>query len=237
MLAVNQYEKLNWGDELYRVGVIADGSCFFHALLLTSDPNYVTATSAEKVKIARAFRRRLADELKLIDFLEASSNGTPLYKDLPEAVKKYHQAVYTLPPATRRRLELELNKLYYHPTLLDYTQEQLATFLRQFLAFREYIADPQAWVGDELHLLVSRVLDIDIYITKEEDEGVGYIYNDPELAYKGREGVILYHVGGNHWEAVGKMTPEGVSTSFPSDDSFILRLRKYNADCWEKLQR
>lgn len=233
-LAPNHYEKVSWSTDLYRIGVTGDGSCFFHALLTTTDETYLTRSPSERTVMTHELRIQMAAQLTIDDFLSESANGTPLYKDLPQEVSKYQRTIYQLGREQIEQIERELTSLCYHPVFKTFTSEQLSTFLRNYLAFREYISTPGQFVGDELHLLASRTMGVDIYITKDEGE-LGYAYNDPEIAYKDRRSIILLHVNGNHWEPVGRLVGKALETSFEPTDSIICRLRKYNQDCWARL--
>jgi hypothetical protein len=236
MLAVNEYQRVSWGQNLYRIGVLRDGSCLFHSLLMETDPNYHALSLKAKREAAVALRKKVATSLTIKDFYTMSNNGTPLHRDLPARVQVYQKEHYDVSSADIARISQELEKHAYElPTPTD---KDLKEFLQKFLAFREYIANPEESVGDELHLLVSRVLEADVYLTTtEEDGGIGYILHDPELAYEGRRSVIVHKVQGkDHWEAVGQFSEQGLITLFEPGASVIRQLRKCFEDHWATLQ-
>ena len=236
MLAVNEYQRIPWGQSLYRIGVLGDGSCFFHALLLETDPKYHTMSTKDRRQAVAKLRRQVVQSLTIKDFHTMSSNGTPLYRDLPVQVQRYHKEYYNVDPSEVDRLTRELESYAYQ--LDSPSVEELRTFLHTFLSFREYIANPTEAVGDELHLLVSRVLDVDVYLTTTQEDGtIGYILHDPELSYTGRRSVIVHKVPNQqHWEAVGQFSDQGLVMLFEPDASVIRQLRKCFEDHWRTLQ-
>lgn len=233
MLAVNDYEKLSWGNNIYRIGVLGNGSCFFHSILTATDKEFHLLDNEEKTTSVVAFRLQIAHSLTLESFLTLSSNGVPLYRDLPREVEKYKSDSFSLDNETIQAIEQELNIIYNRLAL---NVDDLKEFLKTYLAFREYIANPLQFVGDELHLLLSNILELDIYLTGGPDGGIGYVYHDPVKAYKNRRSIIIFNVGGVHWETVGQMSDEGIITTFEPSDSIIRQLRHHNEQCWNNLQ-
>jgi len=232
VLPAGQSESLPWGEQVYRIGVHGDGSCFFHALLLCTDEEYHGFDDKKQKERAHAFRLGMAASVTLAKFIAPSSTGTPLYQDLPAQVKAYLQPSYELEADTLQQLEQELVKLHDTAPFRTFSEKELAEFVRLYLAFRAYLADPKQSVGDEIHELASQYCDCDIYITAQGDN---YVYHDPSIVYQHRLSIIIYHVGDNHWEAVGQRVAGGLATSFDPDSVLIQQLRKYNENCWSRL--
>lgn len=231
-LAPDHYERLSWGDNLYRIGVAADGSCFFHALLMITDADYHKLNETERRERAVNWRKELARTLTIKDFIAPAASGLPLYKDLPEAVLLYKRDNYTMDKTELTAIEQELTQLHDTSPLNTFDQSTLTDFLKLYLAFREYLAAPTQSVGDELHLLLSDRIGYDIYLTAEGDN---YSHHDPAAVYQQRRSLILYNVGGNHWEPVGQSGEQGLAMMFTPDAIIIQQLRKYNQACWDKL--
>ena len=236
MLAVNEYHRIPWGQNLHRIGVMSDGSCFFHSLLTSIDPSYCALPVKDKTSKVVAFRKQVASALTIKDFHTLSSHYTPLYKDLPARVQHYHKEHYFVDEKETVRLASELESYAYE--LKQPTTEEVKKFLQNFLAFREYISNPTEAVGDELHLLVSRVLGVDIYLTTTQEDGsMGYILHDPSRSYQGRSSIVVHKVPNkDHWEAVGQFKETGLMTLFEPTSTVITQLRKCFEDHWTRLQ-
>ena len=224
--------RVKWGPNLYRLPTMGDGSCYFHSLLQCLSPEYREGSAADKRTACSTLRSEIAKSLTFTEFLAPGASGTPLHQDLPQDVQQYEQERYELLQEELDPLVEELNHLQ-----LRHTDSEFTALLRRFLAFREYIKNPRQDVGDELHLLASRVLNLDIYVsTDEQSESPGYMLSDPRLCFQGRDSVILFH-SGNHWEPIVQLTGGEVTSLFPPQSVIILQLRQYNEDCWRKLQR
>ena len=61
-------------DYLVKLGVIGDGSCFIHCLLLATKEEYDTASAAQRTQMAAEFRQSLADDITQTQF-ESFSDG------------------------------------------------------------------------------------------------------------------------------------------------------------------
>jgi len=217
------------GSDHYRLNVLGSGSCFFHSLLTSTEPEYNKQDDLAKSLLSQQLRKELATSLTIQDFLNASCNGTPLYKDLPQSISPYRRNNYTMDPQEVQKLTVELE------TLKDKLPPDQGSFLIDFLAFKEYIANPGQDVGDEVHLLASRVLEVDIYITTGVTAGEpGYMLHDPSLTLKGLESVILFNSGG-HWEPVARVKDNITTLLFQADDPLILHLKAYNEECWRRI--
>jgi hypothetical protein len=236
MLAVNEYQRITWGQNLCRIGVLRDGSCFFHALLMETDASYHTLSPKERRTAVVDLRRRVADSLTIQDFSTLRSNDRLLCQDLPAQVSRYRREQYDVPLEEVTRLLSDLEVYAYQ--LPTPTVAGLKSFIQNFLAFRAYITNPDESVGDELHLLVARILEVDVYLTTTQEDGsMGYIYHNPELAYQGRRSIIVHKVPDrSHWEAVGQFSEQGLVTVFEPEDTVIRQLRKCFEDHWLRLQ-
>lgn len=230
ILSPNSYDKISWGDELYRIGVIGDGNCLFHALLLATDEKYSSAENMEKIKMVSNFRQQLPAKINIIQF------ALFVYDDLPSGVNKYlSSAEY---PFDKDKLKEDLEKLLYmkeFSNLAD-NKEKLSDMLTKYIAFLEYIKNQREHLGDEVSVLLSEILNLDIYITSIENGENTFVYNNPETAYKGRRSVILSHVK-QHWEVIGRKTKEGMLVLFEPTDYIIARLRKHNENTWKEINK
>jgi hypothetical protein len=230
-MELNPQKRVHWGPELYRVEVLGDGSCFFHSLLLSTNPTYHTLDLQTKQTWCQTLRNDIASALTVHDFLDASSNGTPLYKDLPYSIAPYRSNTYTLTQPELQKFTTELE------AIRDQLPPDSHSFLVNFLAFREYLKNSQQSVGDEVHLLASRVLNIDIYLcTDSATNDPGYMLHDPRLAYKNRQSVILFNSGGCHWEPIVQQVGGQILTVFNPDHQLIRQLRTHSEQCWMHLQ-
>lgn len=216
-------------QSLYRLPVLGAGSCFFHSLLSSTDPDYLLQEPLTKGLLSNELRKKLASSLTIQDFLSPSSNGVPLYQDLPQNIASYRRNDYTMESSEINKIVLELE------SLKDTLPADHTDFLIDYLAFREYIANPGQDVGDEIHLLASRLLDVNIYITTGvSGENPGYMFHDPALTLRDRSSIILFNSNG-HWEPVFRVDNELQTFLFPTDDSLILYLKTHNESCWSNL--
>lgn len=230
MLHPDTYEKLNWGENLYRIGVIGDGNCLYHAILLATNNDYLVCSKDDRIQTVRNLREELPSRITIKQFADY------VYKNVPREVSKYQDLEFEMTESERNRLEEQLEHLCYHEPFSSYNEKQLSLFLRQFLGFCEYLRNHNEYLGDDVTILLSHLMNIDIYITSQLEQSHTFVYNDPEQAYKSRPSIILYH-NHNHWEVIGRGMSNGIQTCFDPEDYFIRQLRKHNEDCWNKLHK
>lgn len=84
---------------LVKLGVIGDGSCFIHSLLLATDDSYDNLSEEERKNSAAEFRGELADSFDMQRF-EALSNGNL-------AIRLYHENFVKIFEGLRKRFEGE----------------------------------------------------------------------------------------------------------------------------------
>lgn len=66
MLSVDDTQLLSWQwlpDNIYRIGVIGDGSCYFHSILRSFNRKYITQPR-ERTRMCQSLRYHLTDKLR-----------------------------------------------------------------------------------------------------------------------------------------------------------------------------
>lgn len=81
-------------------------------------------------------------------------------------------------------------------------------------------------VDNRFNEYISEILSIDLYILDGENKRLYNTGKDADILYKNRSSiVILYHF--HHYELVGVLENEAVTTIFEPDHPFILLLKNY----------
>jgi hypothetical protein len=90
--------------------------------------------------------------------------------------------------------------------------------------FTTLIGSCGKWVGQEVLMIVSDIIDRDIYIMESYD---GDVYKTECAHVKNRTSIILLYQGGVHYESVARVLPGNVvQPEFVSDDPIITLFKK-----------
>jgi hypothetical protein len=185
-------EIVPYKDGFHRRGIIADGSCFFHAILYALSNEYRTF-SIEQRQRAVVHIREKASELCFPDRILSLGKGMA-------CLPMFHALCLQAFPETEKMLEKYANKpvreLIQHMEGSGIT-ELIDTCVR---LYREMIRNPNAWVSYELFELLQDILDVNVVILQESGP---YIFGD-DVYIPNRPYVILYWNNQVHFELIGK---------------------------------
>ena len=96
--------KLSWGkfqrysspmlvNDVWRIGSIADGSCFFHSILTAINKNYRSINSrSDRIKKVTEVRNAIARKITRTSW-EKLQNGEPAHFSLLEKINEYESVV------------------------------------------------------------------------------------------------------------------------------------------------
>lgn len=204
-LLPGEFDILPWtwkdGRTFVRFGVHADGSCFFHSLLAATDEEYRESNKRTKSRMGHDFRKKLAKELTVEDFMTLRVGTGYVYED-----SAFHEYLEDHTP--------DIDDLYQ--------------------AFRAYLRHPKEHVGAEVLELVSKWLNVDIYIIRDGDLAPSLIPS--ETCYIGRKSILLLHLG-DHYEPIGMLRKEKPNFVFSAKRSFIRRFRDRQHRAWDEFLR
>jgi len=225
-------------DEIfYRIGVIGDGSCFVHSLLLTIFQDlYMQLTNDEREKFAKSVRNKVADSIDLQSWLELG-NGSVALRILQENIRSL----------LTRKEQIEYDKVYrlvenekpenFTSSLLEKIDENfpnLNMFEEDGLvekSYNKYISNLKNlnfWIKDDYIECFSIFFNLNIIIIKDIDRNV-FNYAD----YKNdRQSVMIFNIDPVHFEALAYEKDEEVSFIFNPDNELVNRLfvREQNRD-------
>lgn len=96
MLSPNSYELISQNvldHSLYRIGTIADGSCFFHCICTSLSHDYRSYDIDKRHEFVQHFRKQLADAIS-IETYKSIGNGELCVEDISKFVRKYMYNFY-----------------------------------------------------------------------------------------------------------------------------------------------
>jgi hypothetical protein len=176
---------------LTRVGTVADGSCYFHALLYLIDPRYRELSSTKRKTLVRLFRQLLSEKISRKSLHELGRGELILYLYTSELNRK------NIKFNPNAKLEDIRNEVDANGAILESV----------FQKFVKNMRDCKVWVGMEdshvnLFEYISNIFGINIYIIRDTTQKL-YTIGDCSLLYKSdRPSVVVLWVGESHYEAV-----------------------------------
>ena len=147
----NLYGELN---TLYRTGVAADGSCFYHSYLMSTDSKYLSASKKKRQEMMEKLRTNFSEAITLETYLRL------------------------LPLQLHEKLEsaLEQDQAYQQEVGRQYdeskTPRQLAEYLKKnpeagdkiIRKLKRSVASPEKWADDTHLILFMEYTDSNIYL-------------------------------------------------------------------------
>lgn len=207
MLGPGLRERINWemfrgyleknNCTLMRIGTIADGSCYFHAIadaiFVPYQTGYILSEDGTKKKTSKQkIVKDMREDLALVLSQKNLNHG-----------KTYYDMI--------SRGELgEISKC-----LPEYTLENMQKELRS-----------SNYVDEVYNELISNILDTDIYVLDKKNQDV-QMQPDMELYYKNRKSIVLLFCRKTkHYELCALINSQGVvETIFHHDNPFIKYIR------------
>ena len=225
-----------------RTGVIADGSCFYHALCHSLFQEYRDLSDMEKRQFAQKIRLQLIEELT-IDQVKELSQGESyrmqfilnlrfVLQKTPAALKKYSfefwdNQVLSKISTDWKDTSFESLIRILTPLIPEYVERILPVFeLSEKIMFRHFKKHIQnEWV-DELGMeLISNYFQCNFY----------FFHSNTRLPYHTyivksthRRNLVFLWVGESHYESLGELYQKTkVKRVFTNRDRFILAIRKH----------
>jgi hypothetical protein len=185
-------ETIPFKDGFHRRGTIADGSCFFHAILYALSEEYRTFTIDQRQNAVVLIRQK-ASELCVSERILSLGKGMA-------CLPVFHGLCLQTFPETEKILEMHASKpvrelVHY---LKNIPTEELIEACAKL--YQQTIRNPGMWVSYELFELLQDILDVNVVIL--QDNGP-YIFGDNVYLYD-RPYVILYWNNQVHFELIGK---------------------------------
>jgi len=197
--------RVQWYQEepVIRIGTIADGSCFFHAILKAFYSPYANTSSySDRKSIVQKLRRDLAAML---------SQKNPLYPN-----KTYYESV-----SGGQWLELHQQSKAGVNLDIDFSLRGLKNLLNS-----------QRDVGNEVYQYTADALQIDIYIMQATLNDLiplaiadAISNSSPKRRNDSDKYGVIIAGNGRHYETVGLETNQGIQTAFSINHPFISRIR------------
>lgn len=206
-------QSLDWKvnfqfPNMVRIGVDADGSCFFHAIAysfcIPYRQGHINGVSFNRRKFIKNLRFDLAEKLK--EKIDPDDSDSPRNYDILSRGKlgdffENHK---------KSRNDKQTNSPYSLENMIDE------------LKFGNS-------VDNIYNEFISNELEKDIYIIDYNTKDVYITGDDFDILYLGRPSIVILSISG-HYELVGIKTKTGISTLFSPTDSFIqaisLRMRE-----------
>jgi hypothetical protein len=220
---------VDWFKNVYRIPVIGDGSCFIHAFLKASDPEYQENNSLSYRKLAaKNIRKDLATYLALPTQEEAT-------KDDIDRREKLQYLTKITNPLTGKTFNNDYKYLINYETVLD--GGFLSLFEQQSLLTEEEKEDEEIdysprglqklfnsreWLGDETYAYIGNILGLIVYILLDD---LSYL-RDTKMSDDDRRRAIVIIGDGAHYEVIAIKTKKGYQTIFSQDDKFLKALDK-----------
>ncbi len=200
MLSMDEKEEITLYDEqLYRVGTIGEGSCFFHSVFTLIDPKYLELSEEDRKEFASIFRNILADSLPMSDWRKFGNGNLALTSLLIHLGEKYPEKDWNIPAKDVVEFVNKVRSRFAH---IDIEED---------IVYEEYLKklrDCDVWVGQEedsidLFEFLSDILNLNIFIIKDTTKQPYNLGGDCELLYKkDRKNIVLLWVRESHYEAI-----------------------------------
>lgn len=210
MLNMDEEEDIHFvftDEKCKRIGTIAEGSCFFHAIFSSYMTDYNEKNSSGRRKIVTEVRNVLEETLTISEW------------------KKYTNYITNMNIALREKLEDDIDEKTLDnafdiklPNKEEYKQqvyEGLKTKIKEetftklfekvenklFNLYKNKIGNCSEYITYEELQYLSDKLQLNIFILQDTTR-LPYVFGDCSKMYKNRSSVILLWVGNNHYERI-----------------------------------
>lgn len=223
--------------QLVRTGTVGEGSCFFHSVLRSIDPNYVKLSPTQRETLVSRLREKMASNLSR-DRWERLANGALSYgivvprftrwiykENIQEAMdvvdvvhaNSISEFIEKLLEATPRSIHKRISKAF---TVITE---------RSFDKFKEDLSKCDVWVGQEsgsvdVFEYISDTFNIDIYLIRDSTRKPYRAGTDCSTRYKNRKSILVLWVGDAHYEAIGRLENKKITRVFEPTDPLILKI-------------
>lgn len=193
---------------MVNISTIRDGSCFFHALIMSFYEPY-QKNKVDRKKFVRELRKNLANELSntvkyggKYDDMSGINDETNKFRD-------------------------EANQKTYYETISEGNLPELSKdFPNLKLENMKKELDSSMAIDQIYNEFISNIISRDIYILNYQEKDVNAVGSYIDKIYKNREStVILYRPG--HYELVGLIEPGNIlRLSFSPTHPYIMAIKK-----------
>jgi hypothetical protein len=217
--------------KVFRIGCIAEGSCFFHAFLKAFDQNYQQISYHERKRVVANMRKEISDILPHIDY-----NGKSIYDNVSEKggwgvnmavandarmkIKKSEEELAELskdPIVNNRRIKVVKASINDYKSYLE-MDFSLGGILNHFNSTR--------YVGIETIPVVETIFNINIMMIQMKLTGDIFIIEKIECKETNRPVVIILEFS-SHFELIGLEDGDSIITLFSFDHPMVKYLEKY----------
>jgi hypothetical protein len=233
---------------MVRTGVQGRGSCYLHALFTDiSGKDFRQLSIAQRDDIIHKYRRAIAQKITLdeyihmldgqLAYLEVFELLEPkwnrLYNSFSDEIKSKYPKPYNLLGDINRHfknlINVDANIATLDPILRKNVSEIIKYGLRKsFENFKERLANPREYIDQYFMNFIDRQLNVNVIFISTN----GNLYSTSrqdcdEMLAKGQNFVLVYYLDELHYEAVGRVNPDGTITSyFQGTDPMIKQLLK-----------
>ena len=202
----------NWYSDIVRIGCIADGNCFAHAILKATNKNYA-ASPINRLAMARMMRRDVA--YLLSQTVESIAVLDPSLSFLTTIYDKPKEILYVQYPQFLQ---------YY---IFTYNQPDISSMYS--LPGMMRLINSTQFLGEEVFIIFADLLNINLYITVAKTNNLVYLNN---YIRPSRQWNIVISGNTQHYELIGVRRQNDlvsqkheIQTVFENNDPFIQALQ------------
>lgn len=224
-------------NDVFRIGTVAEGNCFFHSILQSIDLPYTTLKSnKDRTQAAQNLRDYIAS--KLTPALWITLADGKIAKEGPNGADGLDSYLFDYLERTRqtlnreRLLALQLQKIgfmdYYNELLLFIPKKTVDDFAN--LAFQRYLdfvrgmaSGCNRYVGIEVLEVVSKLIGYNLILVTDQ---TGDIQKNVDCRFDpNQKTIVILFEGKNHYELIGRLGGnQKIYSQFDSSDPFLKEL-------------
>jgi ubiquinone/menaquinone biosynthesis C-methylase UbiE len=243
-----------FADDLVRVGVVPDGSCFFHTIFRGKSKTYKEMTLQEKMIFIANIRQTMAEKLSFDTFKVLGKGELAYQKSMiifrsliekymvgeeniitdEEFIKKIGNVAKELEPATFDNFKNRFFEIF--DDILDNDSKESVnkifelSLMKAYQKYKIELAHPRFPVSNDISEFVSDQLGVDVYFINSNTRQLYLTADECKRVYKNRLSIIVLSLGNYHYELLARLSDTKLRTSFEPDDPLIKKLQKNVCD-------